>query len=99
MPDLPPLASLRVVDRPEAYRFEIDLGDAIAEARYMRVGDTVIFTYTQVPEALEGQGLGSRLAAGALELVREQGLAVRTICPFMTHFVATHPEYADVRVR
>ncbi|MGA7328889.1 MAG: N-acetyltransferase, partial [Rhodomicrobium sp.] len=38
-------------------------------AYYSRSPGIITFTHTEVPTALSGQGIGSRLARGALELV------------------------------
>jgi predicted GNAT family acetyltransferase len=51
---------------------------------------------TEVPEALEGQGIGSALARGALDDVRAQGLQVIPLCPFVAAFIRRHPEYLDL---
>jgi predicted GNAT family acetyltransferase len=52
--------------------------------------------HTEVDESVEGRGLGSMLAAGALADVRRQGLEVVPLCPFMAHYIATHPEVHDL---
>lgn len=93
---------LDVRDNPDAGRFEGRLqppdGAPLAVAEYLRVGDTVIFTHTEVPEDLEGEGVGSRLVRGALERVRAEGLRVRSTCPFVSAFLARHPEFRDLMV-
>ena len=62
----------------------------------VREGDAIVFTHTQVPPALEGQGVGSRLIAGALAQVREAGLKVVPACSFVAAYVQRHPEAADL---
>ena len=52
--------------------------------------------HTEVDEALEGRGLGSRLVATALEDARREGLEVVPLCPFVAAFIDRHPEYQDV---
>ena len=56
-----------------------------------------VFTHTEVDDAFEGQGVGSALAAGALDDVRERGLKVVAKCPFIDKYIDKHPEYADLR--
>ncbi len=93
------LDSLELHDNPAAGRLEVPLGDTVAEVQYMRVGNTLIFTHTEVPEAYEGRGIGNRTAQMALEYARSQGLRVRSICPFMSAFLARHrDEYEDILV-
>ncbi len=45
-----------------------------------------------------GQGLGSKLAAGVLEAMRERGETLYPICPFIARYIEEHPEYSDVVV-
>jgi uncharacterized protein len=44
----------------------------------------------------EGQGLGSRLAAFALDDVRGRGLAAVPVCPFIAGYIRKHGEYRDL---
>lgn len=55
-----------------------------------------MFTHTEVPEALEGQGVGSRLVAGALEDVRRSGRRARPLCSFVQRYMERHPETGDL---
>jgi len=56
----------------------------------------IAFTHTEVDEACEGRGFGSRLAAVALEDARRQGLEVAPLCPFITWYIEQHPEYEEL---
>ena len=68
----------------------------IGEAAYRRRNGRIAFTHTEVDEALEGRGFGSRLAAAALDDARRQGLEVVPLCPFIARFIDRHPEYEDL---
>lgn len=87
---------MEVVNNTEENRFEIDLGDGMAVAEYTLLGKGIIFTHTEVPEEHEGEGVGSRLAAGALDYAREQGWTVYPLCPFIRDWIDRHPEYRDL---
>lgn len=54
------------------------------------------FHHTEVPPALRGRGIASRLIRGALEQVRARGLKVVPRCDFVRHFIGTHPEFQDL---
>ena len=85
-----------VIDNAGLNRFELVLGDATATADYRIDGDTIILTHTNVPPALGGQGVGTRLAEGVFEAVRASGRKIVPECPFMAKFAASHPAYADL---
>lgn len=87
-------------DQPTVIRtekqFEIHVGDQVAFAEYRRKGDSVIFPHTVVPEALGGQGLGTRLIEAGLAYAKEQGLLVRPHCSFFRAYLAKRPELHDM---
>jgi predicted GNAT family acetyltransferase len=85
-----------VRDNLSQNRFELDTGGETAVAYYLRKPGVITFTHTEVPPALSGQGIGSKLVSGALELVRAEGLRVIARCPFISAFIAKHPEFQDL---
>ena len=85
-----------VIDNPAEHRFELKAGDLVAVASYALAPGVITFTHTEVPPALSGQGIGSRLAHGALEQVRARGLKVVPQCPFIAAYIAKHPEFSDL---
>ena len=92
-----PDAESTVVNVPEASRYELRDGDRmIGEAAYRRRNGRLALIHTEVDEALEGRGLGSRLVRAALDDAREQGLEVVPLCPFVASYIDRHPEYQDV---
>ena len=88
---------LEVVDVPEASRYELRLdGRQIGEAAYRRRNGRIAFIHTEVDEASEGRGLGSRLVLAALDDARGQGLEVVPLCPFVASVIDRHPEYEEL---
>ena len=86
-----------VRDNPAASRFELACDTAIAFVEYRREADNrIVLTHTEVPEALTGQGVGSRLARGTLDRLRANGLTVVPRCEFVAAFIGRHPEYRDL---
>lgn len=77
-------------------RFELEIEGGVAVAQYKLDGDVLHMTHTIVPEAAEGQGIGSRLVKGALDEARSRGLRVDPICPFVRAYIDRHPEYRDL---
>jgi predicted GNAT family acetyltransferase/glutaredoxin len=93
----PSPADAEVVDVPEKSRYELRLdGRLIGLAAYRRRDGRIAFTHTEVDKSCEGCGFGSRLAAAALDDARRQGLRVLPLCPFIAHYVETHPEYQEL---
>ena len=86
-----------VRDNPAASRFEMASGGAVAFVEYERTGDgRIALLHTEVPEALSGQGVGSKLVRGVLDAVRTEGLKVVPRCEFVAAYVERHPEYRDM---
>jgi predicted GNAT family acetyltransferase/glutaredoxin len=87
-------AEPEVVDVPAASRYELRLdGRLVGLAAYHRRDGRLAFTHTEVEESCQGRGLGSRLAAAALEDAGRRGLQVVPLCPFIAHYIERHPEY------
>ena len=85
-----------VRDNPATSRFEMASGDAVAFVEYMRAGDRIVLIHTEVPEALSGRGVGSKLVRGTLEAVRTEGLKVVPRCEFVAAYTERHSEYRDL---
>ena len=88
---------VEVRDNPGQLRFEIlDDGKPVGFAQYVRRPNRIIFVHTEIDDAVEGRGLGSRLAAAALDAVRLTGERVVPLCPFIGQYMERHPEYDDL---
>jgi predicted GNAT family acetyltransferase len=83
----------RVKENPALGRFEMGSGDGTAFVEYRRAGDRIALVHTEVPEALSGKGVGSKLVRGTLDAARAEGLGVVPRCEFVAAYVARHPEY------
>ena len=84
---------IEVVDDPVRHRFELRVDGAHAGAAYYRLHpDEIVFTHTEVDKAYEGKGLGSKLAAGALQAAKDRDLRVVPQCPFIAAYLKRHPE-------
>jgi predicted GNAT family acetyltransferase len=88
--------AVEVRDNPDKQRFEIHIGDQIAIAEYRLVQGGIMFTHTEVPEALGGRGLGSALIRAGLKSARERGLKVLPVCPFFAKYMKQHTEEHDI---
>lgn len=89
---------ITIRDVPERRRYEATVGGASEPGvvHYALRGTTIELTHTEVPQALEGRGVGSALARFALDDARQRGLSVIPTCPFIAGYIERHPEYAGL---
>lgn len=85
-----------ITDNTARSRYELAVDDAVAFIDHVREGEAVAFTHTEVPEAMAGKGVGSKLVRGALDDARRRGFKVVPRCPFVREYVERHPEYQDI---
>jgi uncharacterized protein len=84
---------------PARGRFEIRTDAGTAVLAYLRRGDVIEMTHTEVPDAAEGRGYGAALAVAALDFARREGAKVIPSCPFVAAYIQRHRDYADLVVR
>jgi uncharacterized protein len=83
-------------DNEARSRYELTMEGAVAFIDHVREGDAVAFMHTEVPDSMEGKGVGSKLVKGALEDARRRGFKVVPRCPFVAKYIERHPEYQDI---
>ncbi|MDX6503370.1 MAG: uncharacterized protein QOE29_495 [Gaiellaceae bacterium] len=90
---------IRVTDNPEEHRYEARVGEDVRGfLDYHLQPGLMTIMHTEVDRAAEGKGVGSALAAGALDDIRRRGLSILVVCPFVRAYLRRHPEYADLVV-
>lgn len=82
-----------VTDNAAQHRFELDTEGHVSFIEYRQHGPVITMTHAEVPPALNGRGIGSELAKGALDLVRTRKQTVLPLCPFIASYIKRHPEY------
>jgi predicted GNAT family acetyltransferase len=85
-----------VTHNTQASRFEIEKDGHLAVLDYKLTGGKIIFSHTGVPPALEGQGIGSRLARAGLEYAHKNSLRIEPLCSFIAAYIRKHPEYEEL---
>lgn len=78
------------------HRYELDAEGQSAVAYYKLAPGVITLTHTETPVVLRGRGIASRLVRGALEDARARGLKVVPKCPFVSAYMARHPEFGDL---
>jgi uncharacterized protein len=87
---------IAIVHNEEASRFEANIEGQLALVEYRREEQRIAYTHTEVPEELEGQGIGSQLARHVLDYAREEKLRVLPLCPFIAAYIRRHPEFQSL---
>jgi uncharacterized protein len=88
------MAETKVVHNREQLRYEVySDGELAGFSRYHRTGDRVVLTHTQIDDAFSGQGLGTVLAAGALDDIVAGGKVIVPSCPFIAKYLEKTDKY------
>ncbi len=79
------------------HHFEATLdGEVVGFVRYRNGQGQVVLIHTETFPEYEGRGIGGALARGTLDDIRARGEKAVLICPFITSYVAKHPQYQDL---
>jgi uncharacterized protein len=84
-----------VTDAAERERFEAhdENGTLLGVLTYQLTGSIIAYTHTRVEPDFEGHGVGSALAAAAMDDARSRSRTVVPICPFLSSWLEDHREY------
>jgi predicted GNAT family acetyltransferase len=86
-----------VRDNPARSRYELLIdGHLVGFTEYYERDGMYVFPHTVITERKRGAGHGGALVRAALDDARRRGWRIVPLCPFVAHFVAEHPEYADL---
>jgi uncharacterized protein len=89
-----------VVDNPDEHRYEARVnGEPAGYVFYQPEPGRLVVLHTEVDDAFEGKGVGSRLVSTMLDDVRRRGLSVTPLCAFTRAYIERHPEYDDLVAR
>src|SRR5262249_54965219 len=86
--------ALQVTGNQAESRFELRVDGLLAELPYRRNGKRLVLIHTEVPEELEGRGLGGALVTAAVDRAAREGLTVVPLCPFARGWLQRHPDVA-----
>ena len=76
--------------RGSQYEVLLD-GAVVGFAAYNHTPDGVLLPHAEVRPSSTGKASAARLAKGALDDIRRQGLQAVPLCPFIVDYVARHP--------
>ena len=81
-----------LINNETNHQFEFHIDGFIAKIEYIRTGNKIYLTHTEVPGELEGKGIASALVKKVLDAVQQMELKVVPLCPFIDKFIKRHPE-------
>ena len=77
-------------------RFELHIKEEIVFIEYIQTNNNIIYlTHTEVPRALEGNGLGALIVSKTREYIKESGFKMAPLCPFIAAYLKRNPGKAD----
>lgn len=88
--------NITVTNNTRQQQFEVNLNGQLAFLVYRFYKDDIAFMHTEVPPALENNGIASALAKFGLEWANENNKKVMVYCPFVASYLKKHPEYISL---
>lgn len=83
-------------DNRAASRFEAALDGHTAVVEYNLTPGRMVIAHTEVPPAIEGRGVASRLFARVVETARAEGLVLVPVCPVFALWLKRQEEAHDL---
>jgi len=83
-------------DNTDLNRFELEVEGITAFLEYKRSRDWLFLIHTEVPEVLEGKGVGSAIIQKTLQYAKDNSYKIVPICPFVQSFLKKHPEWNEI---
>jgi predicted GNAT family acetyltransferase len=81
----------------EAGRFEMHIDGHIAFIEYILAkGDIMFLTHTEVPNALAGKGIGSKIVEKTLDYINDKGYTLAPLCPFVAKYLTKHTDWKSI---
>ena len=88
---------LNVRESANGRRFELwENGELAGHADTIVAGDLLAVPHTEVAPARTGRGLAGELVRVVLDTARARGQQVLPQCPYVSAWIASHPEYLDL---
>lgn len=82
-----------LIDNTEKKRYEFRIGSHTPVIEYIKAKDKIYLTHTEVPNELAGKGIGTALVKQVLEDIKEKGLTLVPLCPFVALYLKRNPQW------
>lgn len=85
------------INNKEKSQYELRIDGQVARIEYTITQDgDIILTHTEVPRALKGKGIGTRLVEKAFADIEREKLHLVPLCPFTASIVKDNPKWAHI---
>ena len=83
----------RLINNETDRQYEFHVDGFVPKIEYIKSGDKIYLTHTEVPKELGGKGIASSLAKQVLEDIQQKGWKLIPLCPFVVKYIQRHPEW------
>lgn len=91
------IEEIALVNNTVLNRFEIPINGEVAFMEYQIQGAKIILVHTEVPGALQGQGIGAILVKKVMQWLKKRTYRMVPFCPYILQFLKKNPEYNSLR--
>jgi predicted GNAT family acetyltransferase len=82
------MGNYKLIHNEDENQYEFHIGEYIARIEYIKtINNEIYLTHTEVPVELEGQGIGSQLVEKVLADIKQHGLRMIPLCPFVAAYI------------
>jgi uncharacterized protein len=87
-----------LVEQSEKNRYSfLQDGDEVGVTGYVRRGNAVYLTHTEVDPERRGEGIADTMVRAVFDDIRSKGdLTVVAACPFVVEWLERNPDYRDL---
>lgn len=80
--------------------YELHIGEYVAKIDYLLTNKgEIVLIRTEVPQPLQGKGVGSKLIELVLKDIENSDLLVVPQCGFVANYISKHPEWYKIVLR
>jgi predicted GNAT family acetyltransferase len=84
---------MELFNNTERGAFEMPVQEGTAFISYRTTGDVVSLMHTEVPQELEGQGIGATLVEQTFQYLEANNMKIVPRCSFVITYLKRHPEW------
>jgi predicted GNAT family acetyltransferase len=84
---------IELIDNQDRKRYQLAIDEKVAFVEYIKTKQQIYLTHTEVPDSLEGKGVGSSLVLKTLQEVEKLDLQLVPLCPFIASYIKRHLEW------